>query len=167
VNTPPKTLRMPSLRTLVALACVAGSAGLHAAGVSCIVNSLALVFPIYDASDPSPTNSMGSVDVQCTNFDANPTTGVGVSVGISAGSNGSVSDRKFAGSGGLLSYGVYQDAARTINWGQGMDAVQQSSGAMTAGQSKILHYTLFGSIPAHQNVPAGIYQDLLVLTITP
>lgn len=162
----PKTTSIRSLPLLAALISLAGSAGLQAAAISCNINSEALAFRIYDDSDPAPTDSIGSVDVQCTNMDVNTNT-ANVALGLSAGANGTISDRKMAGNGHLLRYGVFSDAARSSSWGQGMDAVQQSSGPLGPNQSKLLHYTLFGRIPAQQNQPPGTYFDQLVLTVTP
>lgn len=154
------------LRTLLALACVAGCTGLHAA-VTCSFNGVALALPLYDSSNTAPTDSVGSVDVLCTNIDVTSNSGVTVALSVGAGANGSISDRKMAGNGDLLRYGIYSDAGRVINWGQGMEGVQQSSGLLSAGETKPLHFTLFARIPALQNVHAGLYQDQLILTITP
>jgi spore coat protein U-like protein len=107
------------------------------------------------------------LELQCTNLDAIANSGVTVAVSLGPGANGTATDRQMASSGHLLRYGIYRDAARTGLWGSGMDAAQLSSGALAPHQTTPLHFTLFGRIPAQQNVPAGLYQDQLVLTVTP
>lgn len=161
MNTPTKTLR-----TFIALACLVCSAGVHAA-LDCGVNSAALTFPPYDTSSIGPTDSVGVVDITCRNLGAGIDRGSSVAMSLGAGTNGSVSDRKMAGTSDLLHYGIYSDAGHTINWGQGMDAVQQFSGPFSPNETKRLQFVLFGRIPALQNVHAGSYQDQVVLTITP
>lgn len=155
-----------ALHTLITLACLASSAGLQAT-VVCSLNGAVLTFAPYDVLSASPTDSIGSVDLQCTNLHASASSGVTVAVALSAGANGSTQDRRMAGNGSLLRYGIYRDGARTAIWGQGMDAVQQSSGPLASNETKMLHFNLFARIPAQQDVRAGLYQDQLILTITP
>jgi spore coat protein U-like protein len=62
----------------------------------------------------------------------------------------------------LLNYGLFTDATRTTNWGEtvGTDTV---SGTGT-GATQIV--TVYGRIPATQNVGIGGYVDTITATVT-
>lgn len=146
---------------LVALACVSGYSCLHA-GVSCDVDSAALTFSLYDPSSTSPTDGVGTVDLHCSNPLAATPNGVSVALSISP-----TSDRKMRGNGHTLNYGIYSNAARSANWGDGSAAPMLSTGALQANESKSLHFTLYGRIPPLQNIAAGNYSDSLLITLSP
>jgi len=85
---------------------------------------------------------------------------VGLNAGTAAGAT--VTTRKMTGPGAfLLAYGLFSDATRTTNWGQtvGTDTV---SGTGT-GAAQIV--TVYGRIPASQNVGIGGYVDTITATI--
>ena len=153
----------------VALACGLAGGTLHAA-IACSFNSVALRFPAYETFETSPTDGTGSVHISCTNLGTASASGSTVVLGIGASLNGTASDRKMAsmrGGADLLRYGIYRDAARSLNWDQGPDAVVQGTGPLQARETRSMHFTLFGRIAPQQDVRAGTYRDLLVLTLTP
>jgi spore coat protein U-like protein len=152
---------------VAALACAAACAGLHAAGIECSFSSAALSFPPYETYGNSPTDGIGSVQVQCINHDELGSTGVNVALSIGASANGTVTDRQMAGNGDTLRYGVFSDSARSQNWGDGLGAPTQNTGALLGSQSKTLNFTLYGRIPPLQNPHPGHYSDSLLLTVTP
>ncbi len=145
----------------VALACVSGSSCLHA-GIGCDVDSAALTFGLYDPSSTSPTDGVGTVDLKCTSLATATPNGANVALSISPASN-----RKMLSNGYALNYGIYSNAARSANWGDGSAAPMLSTGAMQANESKSLRFTLYGRIPPLQNIAAGTYSDALLITITP
>jgi len=59
-------------------------------------------------------------------------------------------------------YGLYQEAARTTNWGntEGVDTVD-SAGATGAPET----VTVYGRVPAGQNIATGAYADTITATI--
>ncbi|HEX4737450.1 MAG TPA: spore coat protein U domain-containing protein [Allosphingosinicella sp.] len=74
-----------------------------------------------------------------------------------------VTTRKMKGPGTFsLSYSLFSDAARANNWGNtvGVDTV---SGTGTGGDQLA---TVYGQIPATQNVGGGGYQDTITATVT-
>ena len=80
---------------------------------------------------------------------------------LDGGANGTTTARKLAnGSGGLLSYEVFRDSARTQNFGQGGDARLFELTATGSG-----NVSVYGRIPAGQAVPAGTYTDTVVITL--
>ena len=68
------------------------------------------------------------------------------------------------GSGGQLSYNIYLDAARTMVWGDGTGGSSYYSATGT-GNAAPVSVIMYGGIPTQQNVGAGTYTDILVVTI--
>jgi len=122
---------------------------------SCTVTASAMSFGNYTGSTATATSA---VSVTCTN--ATP-----YNVGLSAGtaSGATVSTRKMTGpASALLSYSLFSDPSRTINWGQtaGSDTVTGiGSGAVQA-------LTVYGQTPAGQFLTPGSYTDTVTATIT-
>ena len=70
------------------------------------------------------------------------------------GAGASITNRKMTGPGGaLLNYQVFQDAPRTINWGNTTGTEVTGTGPATV--------TFYSQIPAGQNVAPGTYTDTL------
>ena len=135
------------------------------AASTCSVNSAGLVFGSYDTSYNSPTQSLGSVTVQCTNLGPGATNGDTVTLKIGGGAYGTVADRKMASGTNYMRYGIYSDQG--LNWSDDMTAPTQSTGALAVGASTYMTFTLHGRIPQLQNLRAGSYSDFLLLTVTP
>lgn len=151
------------------MACALGSGPLHA-DIACTFNIQVLSFAAYHVYEATPTDGTGTVTVKCTNFGTTAISNSVVALGIGASSHGTASDRRMAalsGNADLLRYGIYSNAARSLNWDQGSNAVVQRTGSMQANETKTLTFTLFGRIAPQQNVHAGSYSDLVTLFITP
>jgi spore coat protein U-like protein len=122
---------------------------------SCTVTASTLSFGNYTGS---AANATSAVSVTCSNSTA-------YNVGLSAGtaSGATVSTRKMTGpASALLSYSLYSDPSRTVNWGQtaGSDTVPGvGSGAVQA-------LTVYGQTPAGQFLTPGSYTDTITATIT-
>ena len=76
------------------------------------------------------------------------------------------------GDTGRLAYGLFSDAARTTPWGDGGAGGATVGGTITTSLLALLclpghqAHTIHGRIPANQSVPAGVYADQVVLTVT-
>lgn len=156
-----------STMLLTLLSSVVAPASLHAAtatttfGVSatvqatCLISATSLAFNTYTGV---ASNSTSTVSVTCTNT---TTYNVGLSAGTASGAT--VTTRKMTGpSSALLSYAMYQDSARSTNWGNtvGTDTVSGTGN----GSSQAI--TVYGSVPAGQYVAPGSYADTITATIT-
>lgn len=123
----------------------------------CRVSANDLAFGNYDPLSTTATAGTTTLTVTCT---LNTTYDVGLDAGTGAGAT--VTERKMTSGADTLNYSLYQDAAYTTIWGNtpGNDTV---SGTGTgAGQD----YTVYGRIPAQQNVPPGNYADTVTVTVT-
>jgi spore coat protein U-like protein len=128
------------------------------------VSATGLSFPPYLSFSSLPTTGTGTVSVACDEV-APPN----VTVSLSAGSSGSFAARTMrggTGGTGVLNYNVFTDSGMTSVWGDGagggstvyLHRVRKNEGGRVT--------TLYGSIPAGQNAPVGIYGDSLTVTIS-
>jgi len=123
----------------------------HAA--ACTVFATGVAFGTHNFLATAPIDSTGSVTVTCDAPAA-------YSIGIHGGFTGTLARAMTAGSH-QLAYNLFADAARTVVWGDGTGASVKVSSAGTAGST----HTVYGRIPARQNVPAGSYSDLLMVRV--
>ncbi len=122
---------------------------------SCTITSASLSFGTYigivrDAS--------AIITVRCSN-------GTPYNVGLNAGtaSGATVATRKMIGPGAaLLSYNLFRDAGRTINWG---NTIGTDTGPGTGSGANQSVY-VYGRLPAQQRVTPGAYADTVIATIT-
>jgi spore coat protein U-like protein len=97
----------------------------------------------------------GSFTVACTK-------NTSYTVSLGTGLNAAGSARRMSSGGGTpdyLTYELFLDAARTTVW----NATNMSSG--TAASISPVTLTVYGRVPAAQNVGAGTYTDTVVSTV--
>lgn len=128
------------------------AAALHACAVQCTVQATSVAFGAYDPFANVPSDSTGTVSVSC---DGAAT----YSIAINSGGAGSF-NRVMSSGAGLLAYGLYADAARSVVWGDGSGGTSRVNHAGTGSADVV-----YGRIPARQNVRAGSYADSLVITV--
>ncbi len=134
---------------------VAGS-GYKSWAASCQISAVAVNFGTYTGALSRPGASQMTV---------NCTSGTDYDVGLSAGSGSgaSVTTRKMTSSAsGTLNYQLFQNAARTVNWGNtaGTDSV---SGTGT-GAAQTLN--VYPQAAANQAVAPGTYTDTIAVTLS-
>lgn len=122
---------------------------------TCLIAATPLAFGTYTGAVATSTST---VSVTCTN-----TTPYNVSLGAGLASGATVTTRKMTGpSAAVLSYAMYTDSARSVNWGQtiGTDTV------VGTGNGASQPLTVYGSVPAGQYVAPGAYSDTITATVT-
>lgn len=124
-----------------------------AAMAECSVNVIGLSFGGYDPFSVTDTDITGSVLVTCD-------TDTSVQVSLSPGS-GPFTARKLKSGMNALLYNLYTDPSHVSVWGDGSPGTGLVSFSGTAGS-----YTVYGRIPAGQNVPVGTYGDTITVTLT-
>ena len=149
----------------MALLLLCGSAS---ADTTCSLSTGSVVFGSYDVFSPGSLDTSVPVIVTCSR-EGGPQN-INVTIGIGPGANGgSTASRKMKMlSGDLLDYNLFRDASKTSVWGQvpGVDAFTQTL-VIPNKSSTQLSVTIFGRIPAGQDVQKGAYTDNVVLTVTP
>lgn len=154
------------------LALAWASAVLPAQAQSCTAVATPLVFGSYSSPGGARLDSSAAVQVSCTPAYLLLACNVSYTVSLSAGAVGSPGARQMAGGSGRLGYELYRDAARSVPWGDGGGSGAAVAGSIATSLLGLVcapgarNHTVYGRIPANQNVPAGVYQDQVVLTIT-
>jgi spore coat protein U-like protein len=157
-------------RAAAAAALLALAPGAHAQQFACGVSAIGVVFGPYDTLAAAPTYGTGRVDVACTLFNP-PPVDVAYTIALSPGASGSYAARTMFAGGFALQYNLYVAAPPSISiWGNGSGTTQVVAGAVNLrpppGRTTVVSHTVYGTIPARQDVAAGAYVDTIVVTLT-
>ena len=121
-----------------------------------------LGFGTYDPNSATPLANTTTFNVTCT---SGTTYSIGMNAGI--GSGASVTNRRMtsasaAAGSNTLSYGLFKDAAHTVNWDNSISATGYT------GNGAVQALTVYGQIPVNQYnaAPATDYSDTITLTLT-
>jgi spore coat protein U-like protein len=150
---------------LVLLSCAAAPS--HAL-VSCATAASGLVFGVYDPLSATSAVSTGSLTVTCTLLSGAAIT-VPVRVDLSTGSSGNYGTRTTTSGAQVLNYNLFWSTAYTQVWGDGTGGSFYGTGSVfvsPASPTQSASGTMYGRIPAGQDVGAGVYQDIVVVTVT-
>ena len=128
---------------------------------SCSVNSTELIFDGYRPATQnaySPLDSQTEIMWTCTNgTEATITLGLGQ---FDLEGNPDFPNRTMTNGSDHLQYSLYQDPNRFNVWG-----ATELSGVKVEGNGGTQWATIYGRIPAGQNVPSGFYQDSVVISM--
>jgi spore coat protein U-like protein len=150
---------MSGVRWLVSLFVLAAAmvvGGRCASAQTCSISTTSITFGVYNVFDTLPLTTTGSVNYRCTWWVHKP------SVYLSKGSASSNSPRQMANGANRLSYNLYLDAGRTQIWGDPNPYSYSVNGWQWLPDVTL---TVYGSIPAGQDVPAGTYSDSVIATL--
>lgn len=132
----------------------------RANALSCTFGTITSVnFGSYDVFNASPTKATGSITYSCK---AVNTTALMV-INLSTGSSGTFANRTLRSGGNVLNYNLYPTAANTQVWGDGTGTTFQFSVDPTDKNAHTL--TVYGTIPAGQDVGVGSYTDTITVTM--
>ena len=125
---------------------------------ACVVTSNSMAFGGYNPTSATPTDATSTLDVICT---AGTNYSVGLNAGTTAGAT--VLTRQMTSGANVLSYALYSDSSRSTNWGNtpGTDTPAQTTAGVLPST-----FTVYGRIPAQQNVQAGSYADTVTITVS-
>jgi spore coat protein U-like protein len=130
---------------------------------NCTISAAPISFGAYDAvsaNASAPLDGTGSVSVLCTNG-ASASIILGQGGAPDAGSSDDAPLRRMMdAASNHLAYSLFSDAAMSVAWGN-----SGSTGVAHTGTGLEASLTVFGRIPAGQNIPAGDYADTVVATV--
>jgi spore coat protein U-like protein len=122
---------------------------------TCLASASALSFGTYSGL---LINMTSAITVTCTNT---TTFNIGLNSGTATGAT--VTTRKMTSpASATLNYTLFQDSARTQNWGNTVGTNTLAS----AGNGTALMYPVYGQVSSGQYVAPGIYTDTIIATIT-
>jgi len=142
--------------------CSLGLAGLlamslPASGADCTIGATGVSFGTYDVFSAAPLDSTGSVSFLCTG-------NASVTVTLDKGGAPTFDPRRMLKGSEALTYNLYLDAARTQVWGDGT-GVSKVYVNPDPRNNRTITVTIFGRVPAQQDVTAGSYSDIITATI--
>lgn len=124
---------------------------------ACSVSANPLAFGNYDPTSATALDASTTLSVLCT-------IGTSFTVGLNAGtaSGATVTTRRMTNGANTLNYALYRESGRTNNWGNTPGTDTPPATTAPVGASSL---TVYGRVPAGQNVPAGGYADTITVTV--
>jgi spore coat protein U-like protein len=133
-------------------------AGSPAEAAKCSIVTTAVAFGTYNVFSTAPSDSTGSVRFNCNGGAHN------VQITISRGQSGTYAQRTLRRSGESLGYNLFLDAGRSTIWGDGSGGSQAYFGGNPPNNQDVT-VTMYGRVPAGQDISAGAYSDSVSVTI--
>lgn len=130
---------------------------------NCTISTTAVNFGAYDpivAHKTAALTGTGSVTTTCTSG-ASAYITLGQGANAATGSTDAAPVRQMASGTNRLSYQLYSESTRTTVW-----ANTSTTGLADTGTGAASTKTVYGSVSAAQNKPAGTYTDTVVATVT-
>jgi spore coat protein U-like protein len=128
------------------------------AAPTCTISATSVNFGSYNVFTGSATDSTGTVTINCNGSAHN------VVVALSKGASATYNPRTMVKGSEVLSYNLFQDAARTSIWGDGTGGTATYTDANPANNTNVV-LTVYGRVPAGQDVSAGAYSDTVSAVI--
>ena len=149
---------------LLGLALMVLSTAARAQPVTCTVSATPVSFGSYNVFNASPLDATGTITVHCTNL---VSLFVNYTVKLSKGLSSSYAPRQMANGANRLDYDLYTDATRLTVWGDGSAGTSFiSNGFLVVLLGVTANHTVYGRVPALQNVAVGSYSDNITVTLT-
>lgn len=140
---------------------------LPASGASCSITSPTLDFGSYDPLFGTADDSTAVIQVSCVRT-VSPSETANYTLTSSVGNGTSYATRYMLKGVEHLTYNVYRNTGRSQIWGNGASGSFTITGSFTLNNNttRNRNHTLYGRIPALQDITAGTYNDTLVTTVT-
>jgi len=125
----------------------------------CTITTTAVSFGTYNVFSASTDDATGQIRFRCT---GTPTPSV--TIQLDKGGAPSFTPRQMQMGSEVLNYNLYLDSTRTTIWGDGTGGSQAYVQANPPNGSNV-NVTVYGRIPAGQDVSAGTYTNTVTATI--
>jgi spore coat protein U-like protein len=141
------------------LATAAVLIAVSAAEAACTITTTAVSFGSYNVFAGSADDGTGQITYRCTG----PRPPL-VTIQLDKGGSPSFSPRQMRRGSEVLNYNLYLDSTRSTIWGDGTGGTQTYSRSNPPNGQNI-NLSVFGRIPAGQDVSAGTYSATVTATI--
>lgn len=133
----------------------------------CTVTTTGVTFSNYSFTNPAPSDSAGNVQVSCTLLLGLVGVNVSYQILLSQGGSSSYAPRRMSHVLNSLQYNLYSDVGYSTVWGDGTAGTSTISDTYSLPLlgTIVRNYPVYGRIPAGQNTLAGIYADILTVTV--
>jgi len=139
-----------------AVAALVSAAG--RAEAACPVSTTSANFGTYDVFSASANASTATITYRCGNADKD------ILITLSQGSSPTFTPRMLRNGTEVLQYNLYRDAAFSTIWGDGTSGTATYTLKNPPNNQDVI-LTVYGRIPAQQDVAVGSYADGLIVTI--
>ena len=144
---------------LVVATWLLSTTGVHAQlAPSCTISVTSVAFGSYNVFTTTPADSTGTITYRCNSQATN------ISISLSDGSGSSFNPRTLRKGSEVLDYNLYTNAARTTIWGDGTGGTSVFTQGNPPNNQNV-NLTVYGRIPAQQDVSAGNYSDTVLAII--
>jgi spore coat protein U-like protein len=135
--------------------------------VNCTVSAGGIAFGIYNPLNAVADASTGTLRVTCTGSGTGSAT-VTLNLTLSTGLSGKYSTREMFSGANALNYNIYWSPAyaQIMGDGTGGSFAGTASFVVPAGGSNFATGTMYGLLPASQDVVPGGYADMITVTVT-
>ena len=144
--------------SFVAAIWLLGATSAWAQSPSCTISVTSVAFGNYNVFTTSADDSTGTVTYRCNSTAAN------ISISLSDGSSTTYTPRTLRKGSEILQYNLYRNAARTTIWGNGTGGTSVYTDTNPPNNTNV-SVTIYGRIPAQQDVSAGSYSDTVSAVI--
>lgn len=135
---------------------------IHGAEAACNVAATNINFGTYDVFSNSPSDSTGTVSVDC---DEDPSPIVTIRIGPSFNSGGfNPRQMRHTTMPDRLNYNIFTDSSMSVIWGDGTQGTATVTDRVF--RNSLWVRTMYGRIPAGQDVSVGTYSETVSVTIT-
>lgn len=131
------------------------------AAFNCTLPSVTgIPFGTYNVFSATRTTQTGSIQYQCKG------SGGVITIDLSPSPGGTYSTPRTMKSGSdILQYNLYPDVTNSQVWGNGTNGTYHYTATLSSG-THVLTLTVYGTIPAGQDVAVGSYTDTITVTIS-
>jgi spore coat protein U-like protein len=152
-------------RSRLALMLLLSAPAAHGA-VTCTATATTVAFGTYNPMSATPDTSTGTLSVRCTATGSAQT--VSLVVSLSTGLSGTYTPRRMFSGVNPMDYNLFFSTAYTQIWGDGSAGTFRGTATITPrpGNPATANGTVYGRVPALQNVAAGNYLDSIIMTVT-
>lgn len=136
--------------------------------VNCTVSAGGIAFGIYNPLSAVANASTGTLGFVCNGI-GNGSDKVTLQVSLSTGLSGSYATRKMFSGVDILNYNIFWSTAYNQIMGDGSGGSFAGSFGpfhVAGGGSHVETVTMYGLIPASQDLPPGSYSDVIIVTVT-
>ncbi len=125
---------------------------------ACTISTTPVNFGNYNAFNPAPVDSTGSVTYACQSSDKD------ITISLDRGGASTFNPRRMLKGSEALSYNLFLDAARTVIWGDGTGGTQIYFDSNRPPRPSVT-VTIHSRIPPGQDVTVGTYTNTITATI--
>ena len=106
-------------------------------------------------------DTTAALSVTCTT-----TTPYTISLGPGSGTGATTTNRSMTGAAGSIAYRLYQDAGRSVNWGNNPPPAANADTISGVGTGSAQSLTVYGRVPPQTTPKQGAYSDTVIVTLT-